>query len=176
MSAWGFTFAATTLGQPDRVAALFPATFYFAYTAGRFVVVPASMRMLPSVIVHAGALLTLLGALLLAFLAGGAAPASPTAPVGAVLLCVALVGAGTCPLFAMMMASLRQHGDLSPKQQGLYRTCSNLGNTMGMWLPGLVSLPRAELVWALALVLILSSSVRSFPRRASRDACGAAEA
>jgi len=88
------------------------------------------------------------------------------------LACIALIGVGTCPQFAMTLAAIRQHGALKASHLGWYRTFSNLGNTSGMWLPGLVSLPNAELTWAFAGFCIMSAFVRDFPWRQASAAGG----
>lgn len=160
ISSWGFTFAAKNLGLPAKIAATFPAAFYFTYTAMRLVVIPVSMKLLPSTIIQAGTLLTLLGAMLLRTCAGNF-HANPN--VGLLIFCVVLIGAGTSPFFAMTLASLRQHAELNPMEQGFYSTCTALGNCLGLWLPGLVDLPQAEVVWAVAIFLILNANMRDFP-------------
>jgi len=168
VSAWGFTFAVSHFGLAPEVAALFPTVFYFAFTATRFFLVPASAGIAPSAMVQAGTLVAFCGALVLlsaCSLAGvGAEEASP-ALVRWLLFSVAVLGAGTCPMYAMVLASVRQHGKLDARQVGLYGMCGNFGNTLGMWVPGVVSLPLAELAWTTCMVVLMASRAEDFPWR-----------
>jgi len=160
MSAWAFTYATAVLGLPRKVCATFPMTFYLAFTITRFVCLPLSAWLPPSTILQASTALLLSGATLLrcitCFMGHGEA-------TGLLLLCVALVGVGTCPLYAMTLASIRRHGELTAQELGWYQTSSALGNTLGLWLPGLVSLPVAQQLWAVCAFLVISASARDFP-------------
>jgi fucose permease len=173
VSAWGFTFAVSHFGLPPEVAAMFPTVFYFAFTTTRFFLVPASAGMAPSAMVQVGTLVAFCGALVLlsaCSIAGvGTEEASPTL-VRWLLLSIAILGAGTCPMYAMVLASVRQHGKLDARRVGLYSMCGNFGNTMGMWVPGLVSLPLAELAWTTSMVVLMASRAEDFPWRRQRPA------
>lgn len=168
MSHWAFTFAAQTLGQPTRVAALFTSAFYGTYTAMRLLLIPLSTHVLPSAMIQAGTALTFLGVVLFrvltlhfqtrtAGLEGGEVNVLPF------LICVVLVGAGTCPFCAMTLAAIRRHGELAPQEQGIYTSVCAAGCCLGAWLPGVVSLPTAEMGSALCMFLVMSSSFRDFP-------------
>lgn len=160
VSAWAFTFATSNLGMHPKIAALAPTSFYMAFTLMRLLVLLASNRMSPSTIVHCATGLTLTGTLMLhaiasAKISGALAPCF--------LLCMAIIGAGVCPLYAMILASMQRHGVLTAQQLGMYQTASALGNTLGLWLPGLISLPKAERAWAICLFFILNSNRSGFP-------------
>ncbi|CAK0833166.1 unnamed protein product [Prorocentrum cordatum] len=108
VSAWGFTLAVSRLGLSSAVAARFPAVFYpgaaagFSFTAARFAVVPASARVAPSALVRGGTLLAFCGALaLLAALGGADGGGADAGRVRRLLACFALLGAGTCPMYAI---------------------------------------------------------------------------
>lgn len=174
IASWAFTFASTNLGLSSRLAALLPSTFYFTFTAMRVVIIPLTSRLAPSTIAQAGVAVILAGSLLFAASARGysaAAAGGATAEelmwyFRAMLASLAMLGAGTSPQFACLLASMRQHGKLAPQEHGWYNTSRALGQTLGMWLPGLIRLPQAELAWSVAMWLILSSHVRDFPWRA----------
>mmetsp|Transcript_70025 Transcript_70025/g.193702 ORF Transcript_70025/g.193702 Transcript_70025/m.193702 type:complete len:434 (-) Transcript_70025:147-1448(-) len=171
ISSWAFTFATSGLGLPARIAAWFPSSFYLSFTATRFIAIPASAALLPSTIAQVGTILILGGALLLnrctcsfsTAVSAGTLPEELTGHIHVILFSLAVIGAGTCPLFAMVLASMRQHGEMTAQEHGLFNTCKALGMTMGMWLPGIISLPNADLLWAVCMFLIISSHVRDFP-------------
>jgi len=162
MSAWAFTLASSNLGLPPEVAAMFPTAFYFAFTGTRFVTLLASIWLSPSTVMQFSTTLVLVGAL---WLRGLSAHAQSLAEVQVhmFLCCIALIGAGVCPLYATTISSIKQHGDLTTRELGWYQTCSALGNTMGLWMPGVICLPNAEAIWAIGIVLILNSHRREYP-------------
>jgi len=171
MGSWAFTYAATTLGQPPISAALFPATFYLVFTSFRVALVALLwfVDIGPSTLVHMCAWLTLLGAALLqvgsSWVTTGTGEEGPAIPKRFLLLSISLVALGVCPQVGMMQASLQQHGKMSSQQLGSYSVAINLGATMGLWFPGIVSLPAAECVWAACAACIINAFVRDFPRR-----------
>jgi len=176
MSCWAFTFAATTLNLPPKVCALFPTSFYLADTATRFAVVPLSSRLLPSAIAQVGTLISFAGGILFYCMSrshadilasGELDPDQVNATVRWFLASFAMMGSGLCPCYAMMLGSLRQHGDLSARESSYYMTSYAAGITMGMWLPGVISLPYMELGGAVSIFLIMTSHVRDFPWRGS---------
>eukprot|EP00448_Togula_jolla_P004656 CAMPEP_0170596120 /NCGR_PEP_ID=MMETSP0224-20130122/14934_1 /TAXON_ID=285029 /ORGANISM="Togula jolla, Strain CCCM 725" /LENGTH=419 /DNA_ID=CAMNT_0010920363 /DNA_START=52 /DNA_END=1311 /DNA_ORIENTATION=+ len=165
MSCWAFTYAVTALRLSEKVAALFPTAFYFSFTLTRLAVLPASTRVPPSSIVQVGTLAMLTGSSIffgLSMLTGADSAPGPLA-VKLLLGSLVLIGAGSCPLYPMMLASIRQHGDLSPEEQGWFMTSYSGGITMGMWLPGVVDLPGMELVGGVISFLIMTTHVRDFP-------------
>lgn len=208
MSCWAFTFAASSMGLPPRVAALFHATFYFTFTTTRLLVLPISAKVLPSAITQIGTMMTLVGSSLFFSLTRGfsvpmvtsypeekmgdvndtldtahdmvgllnnsvndllgQADEAPAEVVGTselmpILISLALIGAGSCPLYAMMLGAVRRHGDLNHHQQGLFMTSYSSGITVGMWLPGLVSLPYVEMLGSTCMLLIMASHLKEFP-------------
>jgi len=172
MSAWSFTYAATSLKLPSGTAAMFPTAFYMAFTAMRLALIPLSRRMAPSAIVQRGALLMLVSAVSFYFLTQRfltiiqQADAPELVAPGAawpLLLCLAFLGTGSCPLYGMMLASVRQHGSLTAQETGWYDTSCNLGITLGLWLPGWLGLPSFELLFAGMTFCVLSSHMRDFP-------------
>lgn len=166
MGSWAFSYASTTLKQPPVVAALFPATFYFFFMSFRVLLVAFlwCVDIGPSTVVHICAWITLVGALLLQVGSSWA----PVLPLKFLLMCFGLVGLGISPQVVMMQTALQQHGRLSPRQLGSYSVAGNLGSTMGLWFPGIVSLPAAECVWAACAVCIITAFVRDFPWRRHR--------
>lgn len=174
MSCWAFTFAATTLHLGKKQAALFPSSFYLSFTTARGLVLILSTKFLPSTIAQVGTMLTVIGSLLFYNLtrhAAGCVQVSiaseaelcQSMDIRPMLACLALVGAGSCPLYPMMLGSVRQHGDMDAKQQGWFMSAYSSGITAGMFLPGLISLPYIEVFGTMAMFLILSSHIRYFP-------------
>lgn len=173
MSCWAFTFAATTLHLGKKQAALFPSSFYLSFTTARGLVLILSTKLLPSTIAQVGTMLTVVGSLLFYSFTRHAAgcvqevsiasEADPCVDIRPMLACLALVGAGSCPLYPMMLGSVRQHGDMDAKQQGWFMSAYSSGITAGMFLPGLISLPCIEVFGSMAMFLILSSHIRYFP-------------
>jgi fucose permease len=162
MSAWGFTFAATTLGLPVETAAMFPTVFYIAFTGARFLSLWLSSHLPPSTILQVSTALVLAGSVSLHSLDAQAATVQALSTTS-FLASVAMIGVGVCPLYATTLACIRRHGDLSSNELALYQTCSALGNTMGLWMPGLLGLPQAERLWACAIFLMLNSNRAAFP-------------
>ncbi|CAK0848505.1 unnamed protein product, partial [Prorocentrum cordatum] len=147
VSCWAFTYAVCSLGLPQRVAAAVPAVFYASCTLARVALVPVSSRLLPSTIMHAGALLAGSAAVLFYWVDGwlveqaarGQAPGRGCQ--GLLLACFAMMGAGFCPHHTMTIAAMQRHGTLSPQVHGWYGTSTCLGITFGMFLPGMFGLP-----------------------------------
>merc|ERR1719343_447375 len=152
VSVWGFTYGATTMQLPERVAALIPFIFYGANTVARITLVPALATVLPSTVLHFGASITLVASMLFYILAvqmtsdlaAGALREDMLANVPMVLACFLLMGLGYSPHYSLMIAAMQQHGDLSAQDHGWYGTSTCLGITAGMWLPGVIALPGIE--------------------------------
>jgi len=165
VSAWGFTFASQHLGLPDAAAALIPSTYYFASTVTRFFIAGASTRFIPSAIIQMSLVVFVSGAFLFRALAAGISAAPCSLETYTLLASVALMGVGACPHHSFMLVAMTQHGDLHPREHGLYTAGTSLGATSGMVLPSLISLPNVSVASAVALALIMNSRVRDFPWR-----------
>lgn len=182
VSAWGFTFSSVSLGLQDSAAALVPSAFYFAATAGRFMMAPMALRVPPSAIVQASVLVVLAGAVLLCLSTiSAAAPVPGTGTVASdlylqalLLLAMGLLGAGTCPHYSLTMVAMAKHGEIEAHQHGMYTTAVNLGITGGMVLPSLVYLPWLEVACAVGMALIMNSRVQDFPWRGKPHDAGQA--
>lgn len=174
ISCWGFTFAVSELGLPNKLAAMLPSAFAFGAISTRiFVVLPASKKVLPSAMCHTGTCLTLLCSSLLYLLVrfheaaaaeGEEAEEMPAWLFRCFLAVMASMGAGLCANNSMMLGAMQQHGNLSSEEIGWYNTSFCLGTTLGMSLPGMVGLPRVELVGAMLLFLVINSRRADFPR------------
>lgn len=117
ISCWGFTWAVTVLGLPNQEAAMVPSTFSLGFMITRFaVVLPASRRVLPSAIVHAGVAVALIGCTMLYM----AVPEAGQEAVNMRLIqgALFLVGAGLCPHQAMVLSSMLRHGRLEVHEVG----------------------------------------------------------
>jgi len=177
ISCWGFTFAATVLRLPHKLAAMLPSAFAFGAISTRiFVVLPASTRVLPSSLCHAGCCLTLICSTILCLLVrmhtGMVGPeleedeatVMPTWLLYCFLVVMACMGAGLCANNSMMLGAMQLHGTLSSQEVGWYNTSFCLGTTLGMSLPGMVGLPRVEILGSLCLFLVINSRRADFPR------------
>mmetsp|Transcript_39434 Transcript_39434/g.92757 ORF Transcript_39434/g.92757 Transcript_39434/m.92757 type:complete len:452 (-) Transcript_39434:137-1492(-) len=190
MSSWAFTYAKAELGIGAQVAALFPSVFYASFTITRVFVMPVSHALLPSTFVQLGALVGVIASLSFYLLANdlrssvraGLDPELLAAPdfevpvivdsyselnvkQKSLLAIVALSGAGSCPLYPMLLSSMRQHGNLSLQQQSWFSTVASIGVALGVWAPGVLSLPTFSLAGTSLLFLIISSYQRVFPWR-----------
>jgi len=172
LSSWCFTYAVTVLKLPSKIAALLPTTFYTTFTCMRVILIPLSTKVAPSTLVHIGTMVVVTSVVAFFILTAqfNAALVQETRDeelfrqVIPLLVCLACYGAGSCPLYSMMLASLRQHGQLTARQAGLYDTACNLGIATGLWAPGLISMPSFELLGGLALWLIASSNSHRLPK------------
>eukprot|EP00403_Amphidinium_massartii_P006805 CAMPEP_0178382914 /NCGR_PEP_ID=MMETSP0689_2-20121128/6735_1 /TAXON_ID=160604 /ORGANISM="Amphidinium massartii, Strain CS-259" /LENGTH=407 /DNA_ID=CAMNT_0020003125 /DNA_START=23 /DNA_END=1242 /DNA_ORIENTATION=- len=168
MSSWGFSFGVTSLQLSPRHAAMLPSTHYFGATIMRLLLVPLSRCFVPSTLVQASGLVTILGGGLLYYhsltmSAGTDELAQQEPQLGLVLSSAALVGIGCSPIFSLVVSAMRQHGELDARQQGIYVTFANLGNTTGLWLPGVIALPTVQFGCCAVLFLVLAASSRDFP-------------
>merc|ERR1719436_1121725 len=105
---------------------------------------------MPSAVIQIGSLLALAGAslffllttALLRFLkAGVIVDDLSDGWLYVLIICVSMMGGGFSPQYAMVQASMRQHGEMTSQEQGFFFTAASLGVLVGLWLPGLVSLP-----------------------------------
>eukprot|EP00929_Paragymnodinium_shiwhaense_P037482 TRINITY_DN19966_c0_g1_i3.p1 TRINITY_DN19966_c0_g1~~TRINITY_DN19966_c0_g1_i3.p1 ORF type:complete len:444 (+),score=73.37 TRINITY_DN19966_c0_g1_i3:81-1412(+) len=174
VSCWAFTFASVTLGLSNMVSAMFPSVFYLFFTLGRFVVAPLCSRVPPSALLQGGVVLFLgssimFNALVWMIQSSSALSEDPVYLEAlcskGLLVCMAMIGFSACPFYCMMLAALRQHGELTPKDAGYYNTAACLGCTAGMCLPGIFGLPCVEMCGAIAMCFIMSSHTREFPWR-----------
>mmetsp|Transcript_31661 Transcript_31661/g.58165 ORF Transcript_31661/g.58165 Transcript_31661/m.58165 type:complete len:443 (-) Transcript_31661:10-1338(-) len=168
MSSWGFTYAVSAIGLQPRVAAFVPSTHYLGATIMRLLLVPLSTCLVPSTLVQASGLVIIVGGAMLHFYATRLVtmPNPEQEHLGVLLSSVALVGIGCSPIFSLVVSAMRQHGELDARQQGVYVTFANLGNTTGLWLPGLISLPKVQFGCCAALFGTLVASSVDFPWRA----------
>jgi len=171
IGSWAFSFAVTDLGQPPIVAALFPATFYLAFTTCRMMCVVTLwyIDVNPPQVAHVCSWLTMLGCMLFqlgtSWVEKGTEEEPPEIPLKFLLMSIGLLAMGLAPQVTMMQASVALHGHLSPQQVGLYTLALNIGTTMGLWFPGVVSLPWAQSIWGGCAICILTAFYRDFPLR-----------
>mmetsp|Transcript_29792 Transcript_29792/g.68616 ORF Transcript_29792/g.68616 Transcript_29792/m.68616 type:complete len:454 (+) Transcript_29792:90-1451(+) len=192
MSSWAFTYAKSELGIGVKVAALFPTLFYTSFTLTRCIVMPISNAFLPSLFVQLGVLVGVVASLSFYIIALQLQSEYQDATAAMIaqtpsrklpledlilveslsdlnlkhkllLLCVALSGAGSCPLYPMLLSSMRQHGNLSLQQQSWYSTTASIGVALGVWAPGILQLPTFSLYGSVLMFLVTSSYRRIFP-------------
>mmetsp|Transcript_68801 Transcript_68801/g.128382 ORF Transcript_68801/g.128382 Transcript_68801/m.128382 type:complete len:441 (+) Transcript_68801:112-1434(+) len=185
MSSWAFTYVKSELGIGVKVAALFPTLFYTSFTVTRGIVMPISNAFLPSLFVQLGVLIGVVASFSFYMLAMqlqseykaaldlSGLQAEDFVLVESVsdmnlkqkllLLCVALSGAGSCPLYPMLLSSMRQHGNLSLQQQSWYSTTASVGVALGVWAPGILQLPSFSFFGSLLMFFVTSSYRRVFP-------------
>jgi len=180
LSSWCFTYAAKHLKFSAERAALLPTAFYTTFTGMRLVLIPLSRRMAPSTLVQLGAWVVLV--CVIAFycltcriereVAQGMLPAEVSSKyLTSLCVCLGAYGIGSTPLYSMMLASIRRHGMLAPRQAGIYDTACNLGITCGLVVPSMLGLPTWELLGGTCLWLITVTHTRYFPWRHSGLPC-----
>lgn len=177
MGNWAFLYALTTLRQPSEVASLFPDIFYVVFTTFRVLCAALlwQVDIRPCTLVHICAWVTLLGAGLLhvgsSWVTNDPEDDYPVIPKRFLLVGISLIALGVCPQIGMMQASLGQHGRMNSRQLGSYTVAIHLGTTMGLFFPGVVSLPVAEFMWAACAVCIINAFVRDHAWHHNRG-CG----
>jgi len=176
MSSWCFTYAVTHLKFSPHMAAVLPTAFYTTFTGMRLLVIPLSRKLAPSALVQFGAWAVLVCGVaffvLTRLIDRELAQGMPSTEVGSkyltpLLTCLSLYGIGSCPLYSMMLASIRRHGTIMPRQAGIYDTACNLGITCGLAGPSMLILPRYELLGVSCLWLITVTHTRYFPWKES---------
>jgi len=163
MSSWIFTFLFDTLGQTKSLAAYFSSFFYVTFIVMRAVTLPLQLKLRASVFVQASVIIIVIGALVFCHYAEQAASGRGVFPEGMLLLGVALLGAGTCPLGSSIIGAMRYHGDISAERMGFFCTSGTIGTMLGMWIPGLVALSRIQLIWATMLTALSFASCYEVP-------------
>lgn len=178
VAAWCFTFALKDLGYSASQAALVPSTFYMCFTGTRLLLAPITKSFLPSAVVQIGSMIAFIGACLfyavssalLRLLEAGSTVEDLSETWLYVLIgCASLMGIGFSPQFPMVQAAMRQHGEMTPQEQGFLFTAASLGTLAGLWIPGLVSLPLVDLIGGCCVVAVCTSYSRDFPLRGSRQ-------
>jgi len=143
----------------------------------RFVLIPLSRKVAPSTLVQCGVWSVLVCGISFFVLTGlidrELAQGIPSTDVASkyltsVLICLSLCGIGSTPLYSMMIASIRRHGFITPRQAGLYDAACNLGITAGLGGPSMLVLPSWELLGVACLWLITVTHTRYFPWKESQ--------
>jgi len=172
VSCWGFTYAVRSLQWQTTDAALIPSMFCAAGFICRLIIAGASSRFAVTSVIHNAALLCLFAAMGIPALGhcmtGALSTAVPSAWLAlyrvTLIACFMLVGMGTAPHYAMMLAAMARHGELDSRVHGIYNTVASLGITVGIWAPGACGLPAVVLCGAIAMFLIINSHQCDFPR------------
>merc|ERR1711956_119237 len=165
MSSWIFTFVFDTLGQTKSLAAYFSSFFYVTFIVMRAVTLPLQLRLRASVFVQSSTIIIAAGALVFSHYAEQAASGKGVFPEGMLLVGIALLGAGTCPLGSSIIGAMRYHGDISAERMGFFCTSGTIGTMLGMWVPGLVALSRIQLIWTAMLAALSLASCHDVPLR-----------
>eukprot|EP00933_Yihiella_yeosuensis_P040871 TRINITY_DN35284_c0_g1_i1.p1 TRINITY_DN35284_c0_g1~~TRINITY_DN35284_c0_g1_i1.p1 ORF type:complete len:469 (+),score=50.43 TRINITY_DN35284_c0_g1_i1:157-1407(+) len=177
VAAWCFTFAIKDLGYSPTVAATLPSIFYAFFTGFRLLLTFISNKFMPSAIMQASIFFGSVGAICLYLVAKAQADLLASGLSNAELspywlytmgCCIALMGAGFAPLYAMVQGAVRQHGEMTSTESGFFFTSVNLGVLTGLFLPGIISLPTLDLAGAIVLLSIGASTLREFPLRRPR--------
>eukprot|EP00929_Paragymnodinium_shiwhaense_P084157 TRINITY_DN4498_c0_g1_i1.p1 TRINITY_DN4498_c0_g1~~TRINITY_DN4498_c0_g1_i1.p1 ORF type:complete len:470 (-),score=66.01 TRINITY_DN4498_c0_g1_i1:620-1942(-) len=165
MSSWCFTYAVTSFGYDPKIAAMFPTTFYAAFTGMRIGLIPLTTRFTPGLVLQLSTLLTLISGLafytMSMFKPDDNAEPPPAWPL---LLCLGCFGTGSCALYSMMIAFVRLNGRLTPEDTSLYDMSCNVGITLGLWLPGFCSLPAFECLGVCVNFLLVHVYMADFMR------------
>ncbi|CAK0829225.1 unnamed protein product, partial [Prorocentrum cordatum] len=119
ISCWGFTWAVTALGLPNKEAAMVPSTFSLGFMLTRFAVVLPASRRRGRRVVHAGVIVTLVGCTVLHLVVQGAGEEEEVS-LHLIQGALFLVGAGLCPHQAMVLSSMLRHGRLEVHEVGYY--------------------------------------------------------
>jgi len=163
MSSWIFTFLFDTLGQTKSLAAFFSSFFYVIFIVTQAALLPLQLRLRASVFVQFSIIIIAMGALVFCHYAEQATSGRGVFPKRMLLLGVALLGVGTCPLGSNIIAAMRYHGDISAERMGFFCTSATMGTMLGMWIPGLVALSRIQLIWAAILTALGFASCHDVP-------------